>query len=84
VKDPDGFGEYRQQVIPQIQRYGGKILVAAAEPDVKEGSWHPTLVIVEFESAEKAQSWYDCEEYQPLKALRQRCVEEDLVFVEGF
>jgi uncharacterized protein (DUF1330 family) len=83
VSDPAGFGEYRQQVGTTMERYGGVLRVGGAEPDVREGDWRPTLVIIEFPNAEQARAWYDSPEYQPLKALRQRSAAVDLLFVDG-
>ena len=83
VKDPARFGEYREKVGATIEQYGGRIRAAGGKVDVLEGDWQPTLVIVEFESAERAHAWYDCEEYRPLKELRHGSADVQLIIVEG-
>jgi uncharacterized protein (DUF1330 family) len=58
-------------------------LVRGAEGHVLEGDWQPRLVIIEFASAAQARAWYDSPEYRPLRELRQRCADTNLVVVDG-
>ena len=83
VKDPVALGEYRRQVGPLIDRYGGRLRVAAGQAEVLEGKWQPALVIIEFDSAEHARTWYSSEEYRPLKALRHDAADGDMIIVAG-
>ena len=83
VRDPVALGEYRQRVGPTIESYGGTVRVAAGQVQVLEGTWQPALVLIEFDSVERARAWYDSEEYRPLKELRQRASSADAVIVEG-
>lgn len=82
--DPAGMGEYRKAVGPTVAQYGGKFLVRGGRGEVIEGEWQPhTVVVLEFESAERARQWYDSEEYREPKALRQRCANTSIILVEG-
>ena len=83
VRDPAVFGEYREKVGATIERYGGQVRAAAGKVDVLEGDRQPTLVVVEFESPERARAWYDSDEYRPLKELRHRSADARLIIVEG-
>ena len=83
VRDPDSFGEYREKAGATIEQNGGQFRVVGGTVDVLEGDWQPTLVVVEFESAERARTWYDSEEYRPLKELRHRTADVRLIIVEG-
>ena len=83
VKDPARFGEYREKVGATMVPYGGKLRVAGGKVDVLEGDWQPALVMVEFESVERARAWYDCEEYRRLKELRHGAADVQLIIVEG-
>lgn len=52
---------------------------------VVEGSWQPArLVVLEFESYERAIEWWESQAYAPAKALRQRLSETDMVIVDGY
>lgn len=84
VTDPQGFEEYRRMVSPTIAQYGGRYVVRGGKTETLEGDWQPTrLVVLEFESAERARQWWASEEYRPAKALRQRTARTKLVIVEG-
>ena len=84
VTDPDAFEQYRGMVPATIAAYGGKYLVRGGVADVVEGDWTPNrLVVLEFESVERAKEWYNSPEYTPAKAIRLKATTGDLVFVEG-
>jgi uncharacterized protein (DUF1330 family) len=81
--DQAAFNEYRANVDATIQQYGGRFL-ARGPADVREGDdRQPRLVIIEFPSVDRARTWYESSEYRPLRDLRQRCAETQLVIVEG-
>ena len=63
VKDADKFKEYRTATLPVVAKYGGKFLVRGGEIQICEGDWIPErLVMVEFESMERAREFYDSPE----------------------
>jgi uncharacterized protein (DUF1330 family) len=84
ITDPQGFEEYRQMVPATIAQYGGKYVVRGGRVETLEGTWEPKrLVVIEFESAERAKQWWACEEYRGAKALRQRTAQTNLIIIEG-
>ena len=84
VKDPGPYEEYKKGVPASIAGYGGKFLVRGGAHEVLEGKWKPTrLVVLEFPSMDHVRRWYASEEYQKLKAIRQKNAVGDLVLVEG-
>jgi uncharacterized protein (DUF1330 family) len=84
IMDPQGFEQYRQMVPATIAKYGGKYVVRGGKLETLEGSWEPQrLVILEFESAERAKEWWASEDYREAKALRQRTAQTNLLIVEG-
>jgi uncharacterized protein (DUF1330 family) len=84
VKDPEQFREYAELVPKTIEKYGGRYLVRAGKFEVREGGWNPTLLVVlEFPSWDAADTWYNSEEYRPLKEMRMRAARTDGVLVEG-
>jgi uncharacterized protein (DUF1330 family) len=84
ITDPQGFEQYRQMVPATIAKYGGKYVVRGGKLETLEGNWEPQrLVILEFESAERAKEWWACEDYREAKALRQRTAQTNLIIVEG-
>lgn len=84
VTDPDLYAEYRSQVLPTVEKYGGRFIVRGGPSEILEGSWHPgRVVVLEFPDADAARRWYGSEEYRPLIALRQRATNSHLLLVEG-
>jgi len=72
VTDPEMYGKYRSQVGPTIGQYGGAVIVATSSDvyEAVEGEPAQVLVVLEFESREKAKAWYDSPEYDAIKQLR--------------
>ena len=84
VKDPEGYEEYKVLAPPAIDAYGGKYIARGGRAENLEGSWQPNrIVILEFESVEKAKQWLDSEEYQEAKALRHKYASSNAIVVEG-
>ncbi len=84
VVNPTEFDEYRAKVLPVVERFGGRYLAAGA-PDMKEGNTRPVIAaVIEFPSMERLQAFYDADDYQDLKALRQRSTRGSLLFLDGF
>ena len=84
VKNPEGYEEYKRLAPPTIAAYGGKYLARGGKAENLEGDWQPNrIVILEFESVEKARQWLDSEEYQEAKALRHKYATSNAIVVEG-
>jgi uncharacterized protein (DUF1330 family) len=84
VTDAALYEEYRKQVLPVVQKYGGKFIVRGGKVDPLEGGWAPKrLVVLEFPSMAQAQKWYRSPEYAPLIAMRQKASKGRLLLVEG-
>ncbi len=85
VKDAELYRKYQGAVLPTIQKYGGKVLAAAPEADVVEGTWPAGFtVVLQFESVEAARRWYESEDYAGPLAMRHQAASANLVFVQGF
>ena len=84
VIDPDTYAKYAAGVPETVAAYGGTYLVRGVSGQVLEGAWTPKrLVILEFESMERAKSWYHSPEYAELKKLRQSASKGNLIFAQG-
>lgn len=70
ITNPEKYAEYPPAAGPTLAQYGGKLLVAGSESKVIEGNPLPSIVVIEFESVEAAQRWYDSPEYSKVKHLR--------------
>jgi uncharacterized protein (DUF1330 family) len=84
INDPVQYEDYKKMVPASIAAYGGRFIARGGRTEVLEGDWRPgRLVIIEFESVERAREWWSSEEYGAAKALRQRTSNGSLVAIEG-
>ncbi len=84
VTNPEAFAEYGRQVPGTVAAFGGTYLVRGGAPDAVEGDYNPVrIVVLQFDSVEKAKEWYNSPEYAPLKEMRMKASTGDLYFVEG-
>ncbi len=84
VTDPKIYEEYKMVVPPTIAAYGGKYHARGGRAEKLEGSWIPKrIVILEFESFERAKQWWSSEEYRAPKALRQSATITNMILVDG-
>jgi uncharacterized protein (DUF1330 family) len=83
IKDPEGMKAYGQAAGAAMG--GVKVLAVDAKPQVLEGNWHGhQTVVLEFESVEAAQAWYDSEAYGAARVLRQAAADTNAVILSGF
>ncbi len=83
INDPEAFENYPPAVGPTLAQYGGRILAADRSVRPVEGSPQSVIVIVEFETAEAAQRWYDSPENSAVKGLRTSTTEGWLAIADG-
>ncbi len=84
VTDPNLMATYRTMVGPTLDQFGGKFLVRGGQTSVLEGDWRPERVVVlEFESVERAKQWHDSEVYREPKRLRHEAGRTKMIVVEG-
>lgn len=84
VTDPEGFEEYRKLVSATIEAYGGRYVVRGGATETVEGEWNPSrLVVLEFDSVERAKAWYYSEEYAEPKEMRHNSATTNAIFAEG-
>ena len=85
VRDPERYAEYVKRVPASIEAYGGRYLVRAGRCEQLEGDRVPRRVIVlEFDSYERAREWWDSESYRALAGLRHAASKSEILLVEGY
>jgi uncharacterized protein (DUF1330 family) len=84
VTDPVLYDEYKKLAPPAVAAYGGKYLARGGKTEVLEGEWAPKrLVILEFESLERAKQWWDSSEYAEAKKLRIQTTHTNMLILDG-
>ena len=85
VHDPVEYQKYMAGFAPAFAPHEGRVLVAADEVEVIEGTWPRTrTVVLEFPSAEHAKRWYDSPAYQSILQHRLKAANSNLVLAPGF
>ena len=84
VRDKAGFEKFREMALPVVKEYGAKILVRTPNVEAREGKKSGVVVVLEFESMDKARKFYECDAYQAAKAERDKVSDTDLILAEGF
>ena len=84
IKNPDALAAYAKLAGPAVQAAGGKFLARNTAAKAYEAGLMQRVVVIEFESVEKAVAAHDSAGYQEaLKALGKDSVVRDLRIVEG-
>lgn len=84
VHDPDTYEDYKKLSTQALASYGGKFLVRGGTAETVEGNWNPNrMVVLEFESMDRAKAWYASEEYAPALKIRHSAANANMIFVEG-
>ena len=84
IVDPVGYEQYKNLAGATVERYGGKYIVRGGKSEVLEGNWSPKrVVILQFDSIERAKAWLNCEEYREPRKMRHRTARTNMIVVEG-
>jgi uncharacterized protein (DUF1330 family) len=84
VHDPVGYEEYKKLAGATVHSHGGKYIVRGGQTEVLEGDWQPKrIVVLQFESANRAREWLTCEEYREPRKMRHRTAKTNMILVEG-
>ena len=84
VLDHENYQEYIRLAPDTVKLYGGRYIARGGQNETLEGEWQAKrLVILEFESLEKAKAWLGSPEYQPARQMRHRTAKTNMVAIEG-
>ena len=84
IIDSVGYDEYKKLAGATVEKYGGKYIVRGGRAETLEGDWNPKrIVVLEFESMQRAKDWLNCEEYREPRKMRHRTAKTNMIVVEG-
>ena len=84
VRDLPAMTRYEGAAIALAARFGGKPLAKDLQPEIIEGQWSPTwLVVLEFPNRQAVRDYYDAPDFQALKASRQAAAISNGLIVVG-
>jgi uncharacterized protein (DUF1330 family) len=84
VRDPGTMSKYGERVPETLAPFNHHYLVRSTKIQALEGE-APTggLVVIAFDSAEKAREWYDSPAYAAIRPIRQSAAQSRIFIVEG-
>jgi len=84
VTNLERYAEYVKAAGAAVAQYGGRYLVRGGRAERLEGQVEPgRVVVLEFDSVERARAWWASEEYAGPKAVRQSAANTEMILVEG-
>jgi uncharacterized protein (DUF1330 family) len=84
AKNTEAWQSYRKLAAPALTAAGGRYLVRNKPAKTYEAGMNERVIVIEFDSLEKAVAAHDAPAYQEaLKALGAGNVERDIRLVEG-
>lgn len=85
INDEEAYEEYKIRAKPVVESYGGEYLVRGGNTTVSENElWTPTrLVVVRFPSRDAAENFLNCDQYAPIKAIRNKYAHTTMTIVDG-
>ena len=83
VMDPTTFQKYADKVPQTLASFDGRYLVRGGKTQAVEGEAPKRIVVIAFDSAEKARGWYDSPAYEAIKPIRQSSAKSRIFIAEG-
>jgi uncharacterized protein (DUF1330 family) len=83
ISNPDALAAYAALARPAIVAAGGHVLVAGNAAKAYESGLKQRVVIIEFDSLERAVAAHDSEAYQAALKVFGQAADRDLRIVEG-
>jgi uncharacterized protein (DUF1330 family) len=83
IRNPDALAAYAKLAGPAIQAAGGKFIVRGTPAKTYEAGLNQRVVVIEFDSVDKATTAHDSAAYQDALKLLGNGAERDIRIVEG-
>jgi uncharacterized protein (DUF1330 family) len=83
IKDTATFQKYAATIPATIAPFGGRFVVRGGRTDALEGDAPKRIVMIAFDSMEKAQAWWNSPAYAEIRPIRHSAAVARLYFVEG-
>lgn len=78
-----GVVRYLEGIDATLAPYGGRFIIHGEPPEVKEGRWDGTLIVIAFPDIEAARGWYDSPAYREILPYRADNSDGTIMLVDG-
>jgi uncharacterized protein (DUF1330 family) len=84
ITDPVEYKKYLDKAGDIFRKYKGRYLVLDDEPEILEGTWDYTrIVVIEFKSKDEFNAWYSSPEYQKILKHRLNASDCNTILAKG-
>jgi uncharacterized protein (DUF1330 family) len=83
VTDPATFQKYAEKVPETLAPFNARYIIRTGKIQTVEGEAPKRIVVIAFESAEKAKAWEDSPAYAEIKPIRQKSATSRIFIAEG-
>jgi uncharacterized protein (DUF1330 family) len=84
IQDAKVYASYSDRAAETVKTFGGHFVVRGGKADSLQGEPPKgRLVVIAFDSVEKAQAWYNSPVYQEIKPIRLRAAKSRVLIAEG-
>jgi uncharacterized protein (DUF1330 family) len=83
VIDREGLKPYSAGVSSTLEPFGGRFIVRGGKIAALEGEPPKGIVVIAFDSMEKAQAWYDSPAYREMRPIRHKTAKSRVFILEG-
>jgi len=83
VRVGPGVVEYLRRIDATLAPFAGRFIIHGGTPEVKEGDWTATLIVIAFPDMAAARAWYDSPAYREIIPLRADNSEGQIFLIEG-
>jgi uncharacterized protein (DUF1330 family) len=84
ITDPVEYKVYLDKAGDIFRKYNGRYLVLDDEPEILEGTWDSTrIVVIEFTSKDEFNAWYNSPQYQEILKHRLNASDCNTILAKG-
>ena len=84
ITDQTVYAGFKERVGATVTAHGGRYLVRDGAMEVFDGDLQPDgIVVIEFDSVERARGWLNSPEFSELREIRARSAKASVIIVHG-
>jgi uncharacterized protein (DUF1330 family) len=84
VTDPEALQKYGEKIAETLAPFNHRYVASTSKIQALEGDPPKSrVVVIEFDSVQKAREWYDSRAYAAIRPIRQRAAKSRIFIVEG-
>jgi uncharacterized protein (DUF1330 family) len=83
VTDPAGMQKYVDKIPETLATFDTRYLILGGKAQAVEGAATKGIVVIAFDSVEKARAWYDSPAYAAIRPIRQNASHSRIIIAEG-